>query len=129
MLYSNAANLLKERNFLELSSATKSKDRLRSVFGNGKKNDELGSNDFGVAVVPGLGNLGRYGLIFLKATSETSQKSSSSLSSSTLTLTTLKGKGFFDGQIHIDVRKMSQQDGMFLCQVSLAVPSRLGTPG
>ena len=122
MLYSNAANLLKERNFLELSSATKSKDRLRSVFGNGKKNDELGSNDFGVAVVPGLGNLGRYGLIFLKATSETSQKSSSSLSSSTLTLTTLKGKGFFDGQIHIDVRKMSQQDGIFLCQVSLAVP-------
>jgi hypothetical protein len=125
LLYSNAASVLAERNLVEFSAATKAKDRIRSVCGNGKeKDDEFGSNDFGVLVVPGLGKLGRYGLLFWRATSETSQKSSSSSSSSssTLTLTTLKGKGFFDGQIHIDVRKIPQHDGMLLVQVSLAVP-------
>ena len=124
MLYSNAAALLAERNLVEFSAAEKAKERLRSVCGDGKKNDEYGSNDFGVVVVPGLGNLGRYGLMFWRTTSETSQKSSSSsaTSSSTLTLTTLKRRGFFDGQIHIDVRKIPQHDGMLVVQVSLAVP-------
>jgi hypothetical protein len=124
MLYSNAASLLTERNLIEFSAATKAKDRLKAVCGNGKKKDELGSKDFGVVVVPGLGKFGRYGLVFWRATSETSQKSSSSSSSSTLTLTTLKGKGFFDGQIHIDVRKIPQHDGMLVVQVSLAVPKK-----
>lgn len=122
MLYSNAASSLAERNLVEFSAATKAKDRLRAVCGDGKKKDELGSNDFGVVVIPGLGKLGRYGLMFWRATNESSQKSSSSSSSSTLTLTTLKGKGFFDGQIHIDVRKIPQHDGMLVVQVSLAVP-------
>jgi hypothetical protein len=126
LLYSNAASVLTERNLVEFSAAAKAKDRIRSVCGTRKKQDDdaFGSNDFGVVVVPGLGNLGRYGLLFWRATSETSQKSSSasSSSSSTLTLTTLKGKGFFDGQIHIDVRKIPQHDGMLLVQVSLAVP-------
>jgi len=122
MLYSNAAGLLAERNLVEFSAGTKAKERLRAVCGNGKKDDEFGTNDFGVMIVPGLGKLGRYGLMFWRATSETTQKSASSTSSSTLTLTTLKGKGFFDGQIHIDVRKIPHHDGMLLVQVSLAVP-------
>ena len=122
MLYSNAAGLLAERNLVEFSAAEKAKDRLRAVCGNGKKKDEFGSKDFGVVVIPGLGKLGRYGLVFWRATSETTQKSTSSTSSSTLTLTTLKGRGFFDGQIHVDVRKIPQHDGMLVVQVSLAVP-------
>ena len=122
MLYSNAANLLTERNLVEFSAATKAKDRLKSVCGDGKKNDEYGSKDYGVVVVPGLGNLGRYGLMHWRVTSETTEKATSSTSSSTLTLTTLKKKGFFDGQIHIDVRKIPQHDGMLVVQVSLAVP-------
>ena len=48
MLYSNAANLLTERNLVEFSAATKAKDRLKSVCGNGKKKDEYGSKDYGV---------------------------------------------------------------------------------
>mmetsp|Transcript_8922 Transcript_8922/g.26530 ORF Transcript_8922/g.26530 Transcript_8922/m.26530 type:complete len:546 (-) Transcript_8922:1430-3067(-) len=125
LLYTNAAGLLTERNLVEFSdAATKARERLRAVCGDGKKQGDssLTSNDFGVIVVPGLGNLGRYGLMFWKATSETSQKSSTAPSSQTLTLTTLKGKGFFDGQIHIDVRKIPHLDGMVLVQVSLAVP-------
>jgi len=125
MLYTNAAGLLTERNLVEFSdTTTKAKERLRAVCGDGKKQKDssITSNYFGVIVVPGMGNLGRYGLMFWKATSETSQKSSLSPSSQTLTLTTLKGKGFFDGQIHIDVRKIPHLDGMLLVQVSLAVP-------
>mmetsp|Transcript_101191 Transcript_101191/g.205323 ORF Transcript_101191/g.205323 Transcript_101191/m.205323 type:complete len:541 (+) Transcript_101191:218-1840(+) len=124
MLYSNAAGLLAERNLSEFSAATatKARERLRLVCGGDDGDD--GSNDFGVVVVPGLGNLGRHGLVFWRATSETSQKVSSTnpSSTSTLTLTTLKGKGFFDGQIHFDVRKIPQHDGLLLVQVSLAVP-------
>jgi len=124
MLYSNAAGLLAERNLVEFSAAEKARDRLRAVCGDGKETDEYGSNDFGVVVVPGLGNFGRYGLVFWRTTSETSQKSASSsaTSSATLTLATLKRRGFFDGQIHIDVRKIPQHDGMLVVQVSLAVP-------
>ncbi|VEU45081.1 unnamed protein product [Pseudo-nitzschia multistriata] len=125
MLYANAAGLLTERNLVEFSDATsKARDRLRAVCGDGKKDRDssLSSKDFGVIVVPGLGKLGRYGLMYWKVTSETSQKSSSAVSSQTLTLTTLKGKGFFDGQIHFDVRKIPHLDGMLLVQVSLAVP-------
>ena len=122
MLYSNAANLLSERNLVEFSAATKAKERLKAVCGNGKKKDEFGSKDFGVVVVPGLGKFGRYGLMYWRATSETTEKATTSAASSTLTLTTLKGKGFFDGQIHIDVRKIPQHDGMLVVQVSLAVP-------
>lgn len=122
MLYTNAAALLSERNLVEFSAASKAKERLRTVCGSSDDNDD---NDLGVIVVPGLGNLGRYGLVFWKATSETTQKSTASPSSSsrsTLTLTTLKGKGFFDGQIHLEVNKIPNHDGMLLVQVSLAVP-------
>ena len=122
MLYTNAASLLSERNLVEFSAAQAAKDRLKAVCGNGKSKDEDNSKDFGVVVVPGLGKFSRYGLIYWQVTSEATQKSSSSSASSTLTLTTLKGRGFFDGQIHIDVRKIPQHDGMLVVQASLAVP-------
>jgi len=119
MLYTNAVNLLSERNIIEFSSLN-SKQRLRSICGNGSDDTD---KDLGVIVVPGLGNLRRYGLVYWMATSQTTEQSATSLSSSsTLTLTTLKGKGFFDGQIHIDVNKIPNHDGMLLVQVSLAVP-------
>ncbi len=122
MLYTNAASLLSERNLVEFSAAQAAKDRLKAVCGNGKSKDEDNSKDFGVVVVPGLGKFSRYGLIYWQVTSEATQKSSSSSASSTLTLTTLKGRGFFDGQIHIDVRKIPQHDGMLVVQASLVVP-------
>jgi len=121
MLYTNAANLLTERNIVEFSSL-KSKERLRNFCGSGS--DDSDDKDLGVIVVPGLGNYFRYGLVYWMATSQTTEQAatSSSSSSSTLTLTTLKGKGFFDGQIHLDVRKIPNHDGMLLVQASLAVP-------
>jgi len=122
MLYTNAASMLSERNLIEFSAAEKAKDKLKAVCGNGKSRDEDNSKEFGVVVLPGLGKFSRYGLIFWRATSESTQKSTSSSASSTLTLTTLKGKGFFDGQVHIDVRKIPQHDGMLVVQASLAVP-------
>lgn len=119
MLYTNAVNILSERNILEFSSLN-SKQRLRNICGDGSDDTD---KDLGVIVVPGLGNFGRHGLVYWMATSQTTQQSATSpSSSSTLTLTTLKGKGYFDGQIHIDVNKIPNHDGMLLVQVSLAVP-------
>mmetsp|Transcript_27540 Transcript_27540/g.31294 ORF Transcript_27540/g.31294 Transcript_27540/m.31294 type:complete len:533 (+) Transcript_27540:1-1599(+) len=121
MLYTNAANLLSERNIVEFSSL-KSKQRLRNFCGS--SNEDNDDKDLGVIVVPGLGNYFRHGLVYWMATSQTTEQSvtSSASASSTLTLTTLKGKGFFDGQIHLDVRKIPNHDGMLLVQASLAVP-------
>jgi hypothetical protein len=39
-----------------------------------------------------------------------------------LTLTTLKNAGFFDGQIHIQVKRLLDHNRMLLVQVLLAVP-------
>jgi len=121
-LRNDAAAILLERNVLEFPSS-KSKDQLRSICGNGR-NDDSDDKDLCVVVVPGLGNFGLvkgYGLSYWMVTDQTGQIATSSLSlPSTLTLTTLKGKGFFDGQIHFDVR--TDHDGMLIVQVSLAIP-------
>ena len=91
LLFENAADLLSTRRLAEFSSddsalrvAASSSDRQK----------------YGVLLCPGLGNFGRHGLIYWQATQ--SLESEKDLS---LTITTLKGKGFFDGQIHMHITK------------------------
>jgi hypothetical protein len=119
MLVSNAGKLLEERNLIEFSTrGAKSDDGVPLIRNVASSLDrDSYSEDIGVLVVPGLGNLGRHGLMFYKVTNEVYLDGSASL-----TLTTLKNAGFFDGQIHIQVERLPDHDGMLLVQVSLAVP-------
>jgi hypothetical protein len=112
MLYQNAANVLKDRTLIEFSSSDET-NSIRCISNNHEGNDK-----HGIFIVPGLGNFGRYGLVYWKVTGETIQADESY----SLTLTTLKNVGFFDGQIHVRVRKIPDEDGMLLVQVSLGVP-------
>lgn len=111
LLYTSSKQLLSERQFVEFSSSDYdgTDQSIRSV-----ANTE---NNMGILVVPGLGNFGRHGLVFWKATHQ-----SESEDTATVTLTTLKGMGFFDGQIHIAAMKIPEEDGMIQVRVSLAVP-------
>ncbi len=109
LLYSSARQLLSERQLVEFSSSDHGTQSIRSV-----ANAE---NNMGILVVPGLGNLGRHGLLFWKVTHQAESEDTASI-----TLTTLKGMGFFDGQIHVTAVKIPEQDGMIQIRVSLAAP-------
>lgn len=111
LLFSSATQLLSERQLVEFSSSSDD-DGARSI--RGVTNAE---NKMGILVVPGLGNLGRHGLVFWRATSQTESEEMASL-----TVTTLNGMGFFDGQIHATALKIPEEDGMIQIRVSLAVP-------
>jgi hypothetical protein len=108
LLYSSAVQLLSERRLVEFAGVSDTQF-VRSVAN--------ADNKMGILVVPGLGNLRRQGLVFWRATEQTETEGAASL-----TLTTLKGMGFFDGQIHITALKVPEHDGMIMIRVSLAVP-------
>jgi hypothetical protein len=119
MLYSNAVNVVTERNLIEFPPADDERNSIRCISSHG--DDE---NKYGIFVVPGLGNFGRYGLVYWKVTSETMQAAGDD--SYSFTITTLKNVGFFDGQIHVHIQKIPNHDGMVMVQVSLAVPKQRG---
>jgi hypothetical protein len=109
LFIANAARQLEERNLIEFS-ADDTGNAIRNVMATNEKTT-------GALIVPGLGNLGRYGMVFWRVTGERQSDESASM-----TLTTLKNMGFFDGQIHIQVERIPDHDGMLMVQVSLAVP-------
>jgi hypothetical protein len=112
LLFASAKQLLSERRLVEFASTSSSDHDGQSI-----RSVANLDNNMGVLVVPGLGNFGRYGLIFWKATHQ-----SESEDTATVTLTTLKKMGFFDGQIHITAMAIPQEDGMIHVRVSLVVP-------
>ncbi|KAG7354526.1 hypothetical protein IV203_003882 [Nitzschia inconspicua] len=128
MLVSNAEKLLEERNFIEFSSTTSGTDSdngsplIRNVILSDDDDGDGDNKKVGVLVVRGLGDFGRHGLLFYKVTNHVPVYSDADDDSSSLTVTTLKNMGFFDGQIHIHVKRLPDHDGMLLVQVSLAVP-------
>eukprot|EP00934_Nitzschia_sp_Nitz4_P008607 Nitzschia sp. Nitz4//scaffold36_size144017//40195//41547//NITZ4_003076-RA/size144017-processed-gene-0.72-mRNA-1//-1//CDS//3329549426//8597//frame0 len=101
-LFESAATVISERKWMEFPA-------------NKRSTLSATSNRHGVLVVPGLGFLGRYGLVRWQVTHqlETHRHASS-------TLTSLKGD-FFGGQIHIEAQKYRSK---VLLAVHLAVPKR-----
>ncbi len=87
ILFENSATVLTERRWTELSPGNKP---LKSAV-SGKKH--------GILMVPGLGAIGRYGLIRWQITQQSETEKYASV-----TMTTLKGD-FFDGQIHLEAKK------------------------
>ena len=71
---------------------------------------------YGILVVRGLGDFRRYGLIFWQVSRQMESDKDASL-----TLTTVQGKGFFDGQIHFEVKKYRSK---VLIITHLVVPKR-----
>jgi hypothetical protein len=104
LLFENAASLLSTRQLTEFSSekcplqVASSSDRQKH----------------GIIVVPGLGDFGRYGLMYWQVTRQMESDKDSSL-----TITTLKGMGFVDGQIHFEVKKYRSKISV---SVHLVVP-------
>lgn len=111
MLYVNARKALMERQLTEFAAITwndgdeeeeKSGAAVRCVV----SDDDV---DMGLLVVPGLGDLRRYGLVFWQATDERETRKGATASTS-LTLTTLKRLSSFDGQIHWFVQQVDGSD-------------------
>lgn len=90
LLFDSSAKLLSDRCFTELPTEA---HKLRSA----TASDSL---KYGVLVVPGLGSFGRFGLMHWQATHQMESDDEA-----TLTLATEAGQGFFDGQIHIQIKK------------------------
>jgi hypothetical protein len=121
LLFENAANALSSRQLTEFSPSDHTNDNKKK-----KKQQHppmrvvaSSSSDrqkHGLFMVPGLGDYGRYGLVFWQVTRQLETDKDSSL-----TLTTLKGMGFFDGQIHCEIKKYRSK---IVVTVHLAVPKR-----
>jgi hypothetical protein len=90
LLYETCANLLSSREFTETPSK---KLHLRVV-------SAAESEKMGIIAVPGLGDFGRVGLLYWQATHQMASEKDLKL-----TLTTLKSRGFFDGQIQLHVQR------------------------
>lgn len=104
-LFDNAATVVSERQFTEYPSE---KQPMKLASSN--------RQNHGVMLVPGLGSFGRYGLIHWQATLQLESDKDASV-----TLTTLKKMGIFDGQIHVQVQKYRSK---ILISAHLAVPKR-----
>jgi hypothetical protein len=104
LLFESTAKLLSNREFAEFPTEAR---KLRVAFSSD-------SQKHGIIVVPGLGNFGRFGLVHWQVTHQMESDNQSSL-----TLTTVKGKGFFDGQLHIQIERL---DSKVLVTTHLAVP-------
>lgn len=104
LLFENCANVLAERQWTEFPpSSTKNPLQLATF------------QRRGVLLVPGLGALGRYGLVRWQVTQQLETHKQACV-----TLTSLKGD-FFDGQIHLEAQRYRSK---VLLSVHLAVPRR-----
>lgn len=98
-LFHNVFNILLRRKLTEFtSSAAIERIVLFPPIKNYVDDDDDKEKKHGILMVPKLGDYGRYGLIYYRITRE--MKTDNEIN---FTLTTLKGKGFFDGQIHVNV--------------------------
>lgn len=104
VLFESAADLMSSKRFAEFSTDDNS---MRVAASSDRQK-------YGILLVPGLGSLGRYGLIYWQATQ--TLESGKDLR---LTLTTLKGKSLFDGQIHFHVQRFKSNIAV---SVHLVVP-------
>jgi hypothetical protein len=109
LLFENAANALSSRQLTEFSPSEHNKNPMRVASSSDRQKH-------GLFMVPGLGDYGRYGLVFWQVTRQLETDKDSSL-----TLTTLKGMGFLDGQIHCEIKKYRSK---IVVSVHLAVPKR-----
>lgn len=104
LLFENAASLLSTRQLTEFSSE---KQQMQVASSSDRQRN-------GIIVVPGLGDFGRFGLMYWQVTHQMESDKDSSL-----TLTTLRGMGFFDGQIHFEIKKYRSKVSV---RVHLVVP-------
>jgi hypothetical protein len=104
LLFESTAKLLSNREFAEFPTEAR---KLRVA-------SSSDSQKHGILVVPGLGTFGRFGLVHWQATDQMESDNQSSL-----TLTTVKGKGFFDGQLHIQIERLGSK---------VRVTTHLGVP-
>jgi hypothetical protein len=107
LLFEHAATMLSTRQLTEFVHDTPL-PKLRFVASGGRQKH-------GILVVPGLGNWGRYGLVY----SQVSRQLDSDLESS-LTFSTLKGS-HFDGQLHVSIQKYR---GKIVIRAHLVVPKK-----
>lgn len=103
LIFESASTTLTERQWTEFAPGSKS---LKSA---------VSAKKHGILMVPGLGAMGRYGLIRWQITQQQETDRDTSV-----TLTSLKGD-FFDGQIHLEARKYRSK---VVLRAHLGVPKR-----
>jgi hypothetical protein len=106
LMFEHAATVLSTRQFSEFAS----QPPLRYVASGDAR------QKYGILLVKGLGDWGRYGLVYLQV----SRQEESDVES-TITLSTVKGGNIFDGQIHLSVQKHRQK---VVVRAHVVVPKR-----
>jgi len=109
LLFENAIYVLSERYWTEFAPT-----------GQPLKSAESDRKKHGILLVPGLGILGRCGMVRYQITQQSERENIVSV-----TLTTLKGD-FFDGQIHFEIqkKKLKKSKRRIIINIHLGIPKR-----